>query len=173
MIGIAVKNRAVAGVIHQPYFRHSDGTEGRTIWGVKGLGIGGVDLNSIDGDKLVITTTRSHSNEVVQEAIEALSPKTVLKVGGAGYKVLQLLEGKANVYLFASRGCKRWDTCAPEAILEAASGSLTDILGRHYSYAANVHPINCEGVLATSASISHAEIVDKIPDSVKDYLSKQ
>lgn len=32
------------------------------------------------------------------------------------------MEGKAHAYVFASDGCKRWDTCAPEAILHAVGG---------------------------------------------------
>lgn len=45
-----------------------------------------------------------------------------------------LLEGKAHVYVFASPGCKKWDTCAPQAILEAAGGTLTDIKGALIPY---------------------------------------
>jgi len=41
LIGIAVKGRAVAGVIYQPYHNYQAGssaTLGRTIWAVVGLG---------------------------------------------------------------------------------------------------------------------------------------
>lgn len=41
------------------------------------------------------------------------------RVGGAGFKVLRCLEGAA-AYVFASGGCRKWDTAAPEAVLEAA-----------------------------------------------------
>lgn len=111
LIGMSVRNRAVGGVIHQPYYRRSDNQLGRTIWGLKGLGSGGFEAKAdIDG-KLIVTTTRSHSNELVQSVLRALEPTEVIRVGGAGYKVLQLLEGDANAYVFASPGCKKWDTC--------------------------------------------------------------
>ena len=45
-----------------------------------------------------------------------------------------LLEGKAHAYVFASPGCKKWDTAAPQAILEAAGGKLTDIKGEILPY---------------------------------------
>lgn len=48
-----------------------------------------------------------------------------------------LLEGKAHVYVFASPGCKKWDTCAPQAVLEAAGGTLTDIKGTTIPYHAS------------------------------------
>lgn len=114
LIGLAVHNRAVGGIIHQPYYKHRDGNDiGRTIWGLKGLGSGGfqIQMDSAKADEFIVTTTRSHSNDLVQSALQALNPTKVLRVGGAGYKVLQLLEGKAHAYVFASAGCKKWDTC--------------------------------------------------------------
>ena len=36
--------------------------------------------------------------------------------------MLLLLEGRATAYVFASPGCKKWDTCAPEALLHAVGG---------------------------------------------------
>lgn len=83
----------------------------------------------------------------------------------------QLLEGKAHCYVFASAGCKKWDTCAPEAILEADHGVLTDILGKHYNYGPNVEFGNKTGVLATARATSHQDLLDKIPDHVKNKLS--
>jgi fructose-1,6-bisphosphatase/inositol monophosphatase family enzyme len=42
LIGIAVKGKAVAGVIYQPYYNYQAGPSaalGRVIWGVVGLGM--------------------------------------------------------------------------------------------------------------------------------------
>lgn len=38
-------------------------------------------------------------------------------------QIIQLVEGRASAYVFASPGCKKWDTCAPEAILNAVGGA--------------------------------------------------
>lgn len=123
-------------------------------------------------DAFILTTTRSHSTELVQNALDSLKPTEILRVGGAGYKVLQLLEGNAHAYVFASPGCKKWDTCAPEAILEAHGGTLTDMLGRHYSYGKNVTFPNKAGVLATAKGVSHQDILDKLPNNVKESMNK-
>ena len=56
-----------------------------------------------------------------------MKPTEVLKVGGSGHKVLLLIEGKAHAYVFPSPGCKKWDTCAPEAILHALGGKVNDL----------------------------------------------
>lgn len=167
LIGIAVNDLAIGGVIHQPYYKQPDGEIGRTVWGLKGLGTGGFTVKNPPKKQFIITTTRSHSDAIVQTTLDALEPTEVLRVGGAGYKVLQLLEGKAHAYVFASPGCKKWDTCAPEAILETTGGRLTDILGRQYEYHSEVEFPNRLGVVATASDLRHDLIIKKIPDSVK------
>lgn len=88
------------------------------------------------------------------------------------FQVLQLLEGDASVYLFATPGCKKWDTCAPEAVLAAAGGKLTDILGNHYKYGASVSKPNKTGVLAAVNDELHGFALKNIPQELKDKLSK-
>lgn len=171
LIGVALNGRSVAGVIHQPY--HDFNTErvckGRTLWGVVGVGSGGFrPLAPPDGK--IVATTRSHMTPVVQQTLDALKPDQVLKVGGAGYKVMLLMEGKASAYVFASAGCNKWDTCAPEAILTAIGGRLTDIHGRPYPYTADAQHGNRRGVLATARAGDHAWYVDNIPQATLDVL---
>ena len=86
------------------------------------------------------------------------------------HQVLLLTEGKAHAYVFASPGCKKWDTCAPEAVLRAVGGTLTDIHGHRYGYDLTVRHQNSGGVLATSPGQSHDWFTSKIPDYVKETL---
>ncbi|XP_049877779.1 3'(2'),5'-bisphosphate nucleotidase 1 isoform X2 [Pectinophora gossypiella] len=174
LIGISVNEKPVAGVIHQPYFKSVDGGEkkiGRTIWGLPGAAVGGF-TPAPPPDSLIITTTRSHSNPLVERALQVMNAAQILRVGGAGYKVLQLLEGVASVYVFASPGCKKWDTCAPEAVLAAAGGKLTDILGNMYKYGAAESRPNKTGVLAAVNEELHSFALSQIPQELKDKLAK-
>lgn len=81
-----------------------------------------------------------------------------------------MLEGKANAYVFASSGMKKWDTCAPEAILTAIGGQLTDLHGKHYTYDANVKFLNSGGVIATAPGENHSFFVKAIPENVRETL---
>lgn len=45
------------------------------------------------------------------------------------FQIIQLIEGKASAYVFASPGCKKWDTCAPEVILHAVGGQSISLGG--------------------------------------------
>lgn len=91
LIGISFRESAIGGIIHQPYFKcATSGKLGRTIWGVKELGTGGYQSKKAPENKFIITTTRSHSNALVQTTLDAIRPDDVLRVGGCGYKVLQV-----------------------------------------------------------------------------------
>lgn len=171
LIGIAHGGKAIAGVINQPFYNYQNGTSakmGRTLWGVIGLGAFGFQLQEVQDGKRIVTTTRSHSNKVVTDCVEAMKPDEVIRVGGAGNKIVQLVEGKASAYVFASPGCKKWDTCAPEAILHAVGGKLTDMQGNAYQYDANVKHMNSAGVLATLRN--HQYYASRVPQSVLQAL---
>ncbi|XP_019881570.1 3'(2'),5'-bisphosphate nucleotidase 1 isoform X2 [Aethina tumida] len=174
LIGIAVNGRAVGGVVHQPYynFQNNEDTCGRTLWGLVGMGVGGFTPSEPPKDKFIVTTTRSHNSDVVMRCLEAVKPDEVLRVGGAGHKVLLVLEGKAHAYIYPSAGCKKWDTCAPEAILEAAGGKLTDIFGEHYSYNKDVEFPDEHGIVASNGAIDHTNLLQKIPQDVLNKFSK-
>ncbi|KAI6194449.1 hypothetical protein M3Y96_01126000 [Aphelenchoides besseyi] len=183
LIGIAYKGRSVAGVIHQPFY----GENGRTVWGIDGIGTFGANLKksscfrlfyvsksrSLEGDERVVVTTRSHNTTLVQTALDALEEQKLLdareRIGGAGYKVLKCLESAA-AYVFASGGCKKWDTAGPEAVIRAAGGDLTDISGRRLYYGADAQRQNTGGVLATACWVEHKDYVNAIPDEVKKML---
>ena len=60
---------------------------GRTMWGVLGLGTFGIEVKEVPGDRRIVTTTRSHSNKVVTDCVDAMEPHEVIRVGGAGNKV--------------------------------------------------------------------------------------
>lgn len=91
LIGVSYAGKPVAGIIHQPFHGHVHGTKisdheqlGRTIWGIPGLGAFGFQTKDVPPGRRIITTTRSHSNKSVVEAIEAMKPDGILRVGGSG-----------------------------------------------------------------------------------------
>jgi 3'(2'), 5'-bisphosphate nucleotidase len=182
LIGISVGGKSVAGVIHQPFHGYEaarsvgqvdpSSLSGRTMWGLVGMGCFGVQPKSLPNDKLIVTTTASHGNVDIEETLAGLKPDEVLKVGGAGHKVLLVIEGRAHSYVFTSNGCKRWDTSAPEAILESAGGRLTTIMGDHieYSYRADGDYKNYLGIVASTTEEIHSRVLANIPAAVKERL---
>ena len=57
------------------------------MWGVLGLGTFGIEVKEVPDERRIVTTTRSHSNKVVTDCVDAMEPHEVIRVGGAGNKV--------------------------------------------------------------------------------------
>lgn len=73
-----------------------------------------------------------------------------------------------HAYVFASKGCKKWDTCAPEAILRSIGGRLTDLLGMPIPYDVKAKFPNSSGVLATMSN--HDWYVSQIPEDIQEMF---
>ncbi len=83
-----------------------------------------------------------------------------------------VIEGNTDFYLFPSAGTKKWDSCAGEAIIHALGGKLTDVLGQPIVYDGKQDNImNTRGLLVSMRS--HDDLVDKIPQHVKEFFSKK
>jgi len=164
LVGIGYKGEAVAGVMYLPFVDAPSPNQlpalGRTIFGMDGVGAFGFNTVSRNDGKFVIATTRTHGSKETEKAIEMLKPQEVVRVGGAGHKALLVLEGKVDAYVFPTPGTKKWDTCAPEAILRAVGGSLTDVAGMKYDYSPTAEHPNKRGVLCSLKD--HQRLVDAL-----------
>lgn len=67
------------------------------MWGLVGLGAGGFQVVEPPKNKFIITTTRSHNDAVVQQALDILKPDEILRVGGAGHKVRKMNNSPCTV----------------------------------------------------------------------------
>src|SRR5690606_16214838 len=132
MIGLAERGGAVAGVVHLP-------ATGDLLAGRVGQG---AFIEARDGstEALAVSATerfdvarmlvsRSHRPPLIEPLCRRLGIRTLVPCGSVGVKVARLARGQADLYVHAGLGMKRWDTCAPEAILRAAGGKLTDLDG--------------------------------------------
>ena len=86
-------------------------------------------------------------------------------------KARLLIDGRAHAYHYASVDCHKWDTCAPEAVLHAIGGQITDVYGHTYSYEATVKLRNDGGTVATALIDEHDWYLSKMADDIKQSLS--
>lgn len=158
---VAVDGRPAAGVIHFPFL-------GKTLWGVspelagaQGRGIVGTKpappppSASAPGRPLRFVVSRSHTGKA-GASVEALGALDVVEAGGSGFKVGELVEGRADAYVHTSPIMK-WDLCAGDAVLRASGGALTGLAGEDVDYADVASPRVETGVLA--ALYGHADLV--------------
>jgi 3'(2'), 5'-bisphosphate nucleotidase len=139
MIGLAVRGSAVAGVVVIP-------AEGVALAGRVGGGAfselleGGTrselrPSGVSEGRGATVVVSRSHRPPELGPILERLGIARELPCGSVGVKVARVAMAKADLYIHPGRGAKKWDACAPEALIRAAGGDLTDVFGRRIDYA--------------------------------------
>ena len=82
-------------------------------------------------------------------AVACCGEPTLIVKGGAGAKILAVAQGEVDIALMHA-GTSLWDSCAPEAILHAVGGTVTDLFGaplRHDASSGDM--MNRFGVIAS------------------------
>ncbi|KAM9166064.1 Golgi-resident adenosine 3',5'-bisphosphate 3'-phosphatase [Pangshura tecta] len=163
MVCVAVNGEPVIGVIHKPFSAY-------TAWAMVDGGSNVKARSSYSERTPRIIVSRSHAGKVEQVARQTFGNKTVIiPAGGAGYKVLALLDvpdkkqEKADVYIHVTY-IKKWDICAGNAVLKALGGHMTTLTGKEISYTGSD---GNEGGLLASINVDHQALVDKLPDLEK------
>lgn len=95
--------------------------------------------------------------------LPAVDARNGILVVSGDEKIILILNEFRPLFLFC---------VAPEAILEAAGGTLTDVIGNHYNYGANESFPNRMGVFATAKHIDHQQLIAILPDEIKRSLSE-
>ena len=119
-------------------------TQGLVLWGVSlpGRERGGLDgsepVELVRGDSpapapLRLAVSRSHTPEWTPRFAEVMGVAETVPAGSAGYKVMLLLLGKADLYVH-KRGLKEWDTCAPETVARALGWAVCKLRGEEHRY---------------------------------------
>ncbi|TRY97761.1 hypothetical protein DNTS_008265 [Danionella cerebrum] len=132
LIGVYLRTTGepVMGVINQPFNRKEStgkGWKGMYVWGVSYSGVNVCSLtprHSRSHDHLSVLLSSSERREV-KEALATAA--TLTFAAGAGYKILCVLQGLADVYVLSEGSTFKWDSCAPHAILRALGGGVCDL----------------------------------------------
>ncbi len=159
MIGLVVEGTPTLGVVAQP-------AEETLYRGIVGEGAervrpGGVETMRVGATSeladLTLICSRSHLPDVVESMKNELGISRMLQSGSVGLKIGKIGTGVCDLYLQPASGTKLWDACAPEAILHAAGGRLTDFDGHPIDY--DPHDlVNRRGLLASNGP-RHEDLV--------------
>uniref|UniRef100_A0A5F9C5H8 Golgi-resident adenosine 3',5'-bisphosphate 3'-phosphatase n=1 Tax=Oryctolagus cuniculus TaxID=9986 RepID=A0A5F9C5H8_RABIT len=163
MVCVAVNGKPVLGVIHKPFSEY-------TAWAMVDGGSNVKARSSYNEKTPRIVVSRSHAGMVKQVALQTFGNQTtIIAAGGAGYKVLALLDvpdqnqEKADLYIHVTY-IKKWDICAGNAILKALGGHMTTLNGEEISYTGSD---GIEGGLLASIRMNHQALIRKLPDLEK------
>ncbi|KAK3249234.1 hypothetical protein CYMTET_41330 [Cymbomonas tetramitiformis] len=141
LVGIAVQGRAIAGAVGLPFPSGKVDSEPSVIYGLVGGGVGTIGggrragVAATDGyvSPRVATGDSSHPALAAGKAAAMGGGGSNPVYGGAGNKILAAAFGEVDVALMHTYGGP-WDTCAPEAVLTAMGGCITDLFGAPLAY---------------------------------------
>ena len=89
-------------------------------------------------NEMVLVTSKNHINDNLNRLIEKINFKKVINMGSIGCKIASIIRGESDIYISLSLPGKStpkdWDFAAPEAILKAAGGSITNINNKDLLY---------------------------------------
>ena len=168
MIGLAVNGQAQLGVVYRP---EGDvlyaGAVGNEAW----MELGGIRsplaIKERDSGRLLtLAVSRSHRHPMVEKIGQALGVGNEIPLGSVGLKIGLIARGEADVYLEPGPYTKLWDSCGPEAILRAAGGEFTTILGQPLVYGLR-QLANTHGLLASNGCC-HERVVQALRPVVEE-----
>jgi 3'(2'), 5'-bisphosphate nucleotidase len=162
MIGLAVNGKPELGVVFNPatnkmyYATTSIGAYLEEPLTTKRLHVAMIT----DTSKMAVAMSRSHSSPKVDLINHRLGITRQIQSGSVGLKIGLLAEGRAHVYVHLGAKTNQWDTCAPQVIIEAAGGKMTDRDGQPLLY--NIAEIrNLNGVVASNGAM-HERVIEEI-----------
>ena len=168
MIGLAVDGRPKVGVVFRPVtVELFGGIVGQGAWlgtneGKRPLRVSG----EIDPSRLRLVASRSHHDHRVDEVRRRLGISEESRIGSVGIKVGLLVTRQADIYLEPSSMTKAWDSCAPEAILQAGGGRMTDLEGAPLRYIPS-EVRNWKGLVATNEAC-HDRVISECASVIRE-----
>ena len=148
-------------------------TDGKKTWCEKrdGSKYEPILLKNRNLHEMTLVTSKNHGNEILKNLIQEINFCKVEIMGSIGCKIASILQGESDIYICLSlpgkSSPKDWDFAAPESILKAAGGKITNLDNKELSYGkAN---FNQGGVIvATSNRITHQSICLEIKKIIED-----
>ena len=121
---------------------------------------------------MILVTSKNHRNQTLKNLIERINFKDVISMGSIGCKIASIIRGESDIYICVSlpgqSSPKDWDFAAPEAILKAAGGAITNLENEELSYCQE--DFKQGGVIIASNNIlMHESICLEIKELIKTH----
>lgn len=162
MIGLAVAHRPVLGVVYEPVHDRVFRAAGDQAWfqarsrPPRRLQVSPV----VEPAEIRLVASKSNRTPEIDEVKSALGIRDELNVGSVGLKLCLIALAERDLYVNPSSHSKVWDTCAPEAILRAAGGRITDVHGEPLRY--DHEDVRRRNGLVASNNLVHDEVIARL-----------
>ncbi len=122
--------------------------------------------------EMTLVTSKNHRNKALNMLLEKIGFKEVIVMGSIGCKIASIVRGESDIYICMSlpdqSSPKDWDFAAPEAILKASGGAITNLENEKLTY--NKENFDQGGIIiASNDKRNHKRICLEIKKIIKDY----
>ena len=120
---------------------------------------------------MTIVTSKNHRNVTLNNLINKIGFRKVNVMGSVGCKIASIIRGECDIYISLSlpgkSSPKDWDFAAPESILRAAGGAITNLDNQELTYG-KISFQQGGVIVATSNRITHQSICLEIKKIIED-----
>ena len=170
-LALNYKNKPFIGVVLIPEKNELWLSYGKKVWCERKDGsIIYPNLSRVSAlQKMVLVTSKNHRNQMLKSLIEQINFDQVNIMGSIGCKIASILRGESDIYICLSvpgkSAPKDWDFAAPEAILKAAGGAITNLNNEDLCYG---RPnFKQEGIIIASNNLNnHKEVCAQIKEII-------
>ncbi len=125
---------------------------------------------------MTVVTSKNHRNDKLQKLLNKVNFKKVITMGSIGCKVASIIRGDSDIYISLSlpgQGSpKDWDFAAPEAILRAAGGAITNLDNQRLIY--NSKTLEHPGIIIASNNLNtHENVCYQIREIINKFETLQ
>ena len=126
--------------------------------------------NTLNLQNMILVSSKNHSNKTLKDLIEKIEFKNKIVMGSIGCKIASIVRGESDLYICLSlpekSSPKDWDFAAPEAILKAAGGAITNIENDELTYGNN--NFEQRGIIIAS---NDKETHGKVCSQIKEFIA--
>ena len=121
---------------------------------------------------MILVTSKNHRNEALKNLIQKINFSEVKVMGSIGCKIASIVRGESDIYICLSlpgkSSPKDWDFAAPEAILKASGGAITNLANEELTYGRLDFAQG--GIIVASNSIErHEKLCLEIKKIIQNY----
>ena len=173
-LALNYKNKPYIGIVLVPEKEELWISNGEKVWCEKKDG--SIIKPNLSNKKclqeMVLVTSKNHRNQTLQNLIQKIHFNKVKIMGSIGCKFASIIRGESDIYICLSlpgkSSPKDWDFAAPEVILKAAGGSITNLENEDLVY--NKKNFEQGGIIIASNNKStHKDICMEVKELIKKY----
>ncbi len=173
-IALNYKQKPYIGIVLIPEKDELWIADGQKLWCEKrnGSKISPALFKNKSLQEMVLVTSKNHRNETLKNLIQKIHFAEVIEMGSIGCKIASIIRGESDIYICLSlpgkSSPKDWDFAAPEAILKASGGVITNLDNQELVYGKSNFVQG--GIIVASNNIDrHWEICLEIKKIIENF----